>query len=230
MEVGGAYAPPVPPIDPSLVRALERQQRSRDAALRRGAQRIGWKLGLGDRESIGGHIAVGYLTSETMLAAGSSYAAAHDADLHADAEALVELGEGIEPAATTEAVARAIAHYGAALEIVDLAPVAGGPAAVVAENVFHRAVAMTTWTDEPSPTLEVGLSVNGHNRATDTWPTDLLERLVQAAGLLAAVGERIAPGDRIIMGSIVQTPIAIGDEVTARFGDAASLRLVVTSE
>jgi 2-keto-4-pentenoate hydratase len=40
-------------------------------------------------------------------------------------------------------------------------------------------------------------------------------RLGQVARVLAAVGERLEDGDRVITGSVVQVPIGRGDEVVA---------------
>src|SRR5215216_94269 len=214
-------------VDPRLVAALEQQLRARDDALRRGAHQVGWKLGLGNRESIGGHIAVGYLTSETVVPAGSTYAATEDADLHADAEAVVALGTDVASTSTIREIADAILTYGAALEIVDLARLPGEPESVVAGNIFHRAVALTTWPDAPRAAPEVTVSVNRRGRQAGLWPGDVPERIARAAELLGAVGERFQAGDRIITGSIVQVPIGIGDEVVAEFEGHASIRLNV---
>jgi hypothetical protein len=60
-------------FDPRLVRALRAQMRERDATLRAGAQRVGWKLGMGKRESVAGAIAVGHLTSRTVVSDGGAY-------------------------------------------------------------------------------------------------------------------------------------------------------------
>ena len=87
---------------------------------------------MGDRERIEGSIAVGYLTSQTVLASGDRYGGAPDAHLHADAEAVVVLGSDVDPAGGVESVAGAIAGYEAALELVDLAPLDGEPDSVVA--------------------------------------------------------------------------------------------------
>jgi hypothetical protein len=56
------YAPWVEQIDPALRAAMREQLAHRDL-MASGARHVGWKLGVGDRESIGGLIAVGYLTS-----------------------------------------------------------------------------------------------------------------------------------------------------------------------
>jgi len=214
-------------IDGRLVAALLKQLEQRRAAFDRGARHVGWKLGMGDRERIGGHVAVGYLTSETVLEPGARYRAAKGAVLCADAEAMVELAGDVDPAAGPAAVAAAIGRYGGALELVDLARVPGEPDAVVAANVFHRAVALADLGSAPSEKLAVTVTVDGQVRASERWPGDLPKRLHDAAVVLEAVGERLRSGDRIITGSIVQVPIGPGERVAAGFGDDASVQLEI---
>lgn len=50
----------------------------------------------GLRERIGDEIAIGHLTSATVVSPGTVYRAHHDADLHADAEVTVELGRDLD--------------------------------------------------------------------------------------------------------------------------------------
>jgi hypothetical protein len=188
-------------VDARLVSALRRQLASRPA----GATRIGWKVGSGNGERIGGEIAVGHLTSATTLEDGSTYRGGGD-DLHADVELAVELGDD-----------GAIARYGAALEVVDLAG-EESPEEVVAANVYHRAVAFGPFRETSPPGLEGSLDVNGKRRAAGAAPADVVERVAAVTRVLAAVGERLQPGDRVITGLIVNTPIAAGDEVVADLG------------
>jgi 2-keto-4-pentenoate hydratase len=199
----------------------------RRSALHGGATRVGWKLGLGERESIGGAIAIGHLTSATVLEPGSSYAVPPGADLHADAEIAVELAAPIDPEEDVAAIAPAIAGFGTALEIVDLAGPPHDAAWAVATNVFHRAVAIG-----PSrPTLprgaEARIEVDGVTVAVGRAAADVAGRLEQGARLLDAVGERFEAGDRIITGSIVQVSIAAGNDVVAAVAGLGRSRLAV---
>jgi 2-keto-4-pentenoate hydratase len=115
-------------FDPRLVSALEEQLTHRRRLLDAGATHVGWKLGMGDRESIGGEIAVGHLTSGTCLEPRSAYRTEReDAALHADAEVAVELGTDVEPDGDAASVRDAIAAYAAAVEIVDLTLLPGEP-------------------------------------------------------------------------------------------------------
>src|SRR3954447_20406380 len=92
-----------------------------------GASHVGWKLGMGDRESVGGSIVVGHLTSATVFANGARCVVDDAADLHVDAGAGVGRGSDVEPSAGADAVRAAIAGYGLAVELVDLGPVPGEP-------------------------------------------------------------------------------------------------------
>jgi hypothetical protein len=98
------YAPWVEQIDPALRAAMREQLAHRDL-MASGARHVGWKLGVGDRESIGGSIAAGYLTSVTCLESGGTYQIdGLDSDLRADVELAVELGRDLAPHAQVDAV------------------------------------------------------------------------------------------------------------------------------
>jgi len=170
---------------------------------------------MGDRESIGGEIAVGYLTSETLLTDPARYQAQPGAQLHADAEAAVRLQRDLPYPAEPRAALEAIGRYGLALELVDLAPAEGEPESLVIANVFHRAVRLgelPAAPRDPTVTLRVGDEV----KASGTWTQDLGERLVSAARVLDGVGECLRSGDWIITGAIEQIPIKMGDLVAAQ--------------
>ena len=160
-------------IDPELEAALATQLELRRQALARGARRVGWKLGMGDRESIGGNIAVGFLTTATLLPTNSIYTPEPGSELCADAEAAVELAAPIDPAGSVDAAEASIGRYAAALELVDLRPLQGEPAAVVKANVFHRAVVFAPLDDPPHPMLEVSALLNGREAAAGRWPPDI---------------------------------------------------------
>ena len=197
-------------VDPRLVAALRKQLASRPP----GAARVGWKYGSGEGERIGDEIGVGHLTSATTLEDGSTYRGG-GGDLHADAELAVEVGPDGR-----------IVRYAAALELVDLAG-DDPPEEVVATNVWHRAVAFGPFVDTLPQGLEGALVVEGERRATGPVPHDAADRVAAVERVLAAAGERLEPGDRLITGLIVNTPVASGDEVVADLGELGSVRLRV---
>jgi 2-keto-4-pentenoate hydratase len=182
---------------------------------RRGA-RVGWKLGMGDRERIGDGPVVGHLTGATQLGPGGSFVADGVAALHADAEVALEIGADGQ-----------IAGYGAALELVDLGPVPGGAEAIVASNVFHRAFALGPSGPWPSEGVAGRLLVNGSERAAAPAVAGYTELVRSVAALLDAIGERLEPGDRIITGSVVQVPVAPGDDVVADLGSLGRVGLSI---
>jgi 2-keto-4-pentenoate hydratase len=211
--IRGLSSPPTN-VDCRLVSALAAQLEQRDAALRAGAGCVGWKLGMGERERIGGEIAD--LTSATLLAPGGSYRHRGDvAELRADAELAVEVVRAVEATDDPRAIAQAIGAYVPALEIVDLTRLADEPVSVVAANVFHRGVAFGPATPKPRGDVHGSVVVNGNVEASGAGPEDLVDRIAAAARILAAVGERIEAGDRLLTGSIVQVPVTPGDELTA---------------
>jgi 2-keto-4-pentenoate hydratase/catechol 2,3-dioxygenase-like lactoylglutathione lyase family enzyme len=226
--VPDSYAPgAVSEIDPRLDAALAVQLGRWRQTLRGGAGRVGWKLGVGDRERIGGGPVIGHLTTATRLEPGAVYRAAGGADLHADAEVALELGRDVAPDADAEAARAAVAGFGAALELVDL----GGTddaEAIVAANVFHRAFALgPSRPSLPAGGVQARLLVNGESRAEAASDAEFAELVRVVARLLGALGERLQAGDRIITGSVVQVAVRPGDAVVADFGDLGRVELVV---
>jgi 2-keto-4-pentenoate hydratase len=190
-------------IDPRLVSATGAQLERRRSALDSGAQRVGWKLGVGDAERIGGSLAVGHLTSATYVAAGGTYAAAAPVALHADAEIAVELGRAVDPDGDEIAADDAIAAYAGALEIVDLGDRDDSPELIVERNVFHRAYSFGPWRDEPPPAdTAIELSAGSRVCRATLGRAPLGPRVCAAARVLAAVGQRLEQGDCVIPGAL----------------------------
>jgi 2-keto-4-pentenoate hydratase len=219
---------PVRQIDPRLAAALTVQFAQWRATLRAGATRVGWKLGIGDAERIGDEVAVGHLTSATTLAPGSLYRDGNAAALHADAEIALELSREVEPDVDSATAGKAIAGFGAALEINDLARPPHDPESIVAANVFHRAVAFGPFQlTSPSGVIEARLIINGRVVASALAANDLADRVRAAARVLGAMGERLQAGDRIITGSVVQVAIKAGDQVIADMGALGKVQLSI---
>jgi hypothetical protein len=188
-----------------------REQLSRRPA---GVARVGWKYGSGDEEQLGGDHVVGHLTSATTLADGSTYTAG-GGELQADVELAVEIGAD-----------RAPARYGVALEICDLAR-RGTVEEVAADNDLHCAVAFGPFSDALPADLEGALVVEGEPRAAGRAPDDLDQRIAGVSRVLASVGERLEPGDRVITGFIVNTPVRPGDAIVAELGELGRVGLSV---
>ena len=197
-------------VDPRLVRAVRAQleQRPADAA------RVGWKVGAGDGERIGREpVAVGHLTSATVLENGATYAGGGD-DLHADTELAVEVDDG------------GTSRYAVALEIVDLGD-RGDAEGVVESNIFHRAVAFGAFAATTPQAVRARILVNGEERDAATAPEHVVDRVAGVVRVLEAVGEQVVSGDRVITGSIVQVRVASGDDVLAEIEGLGSVGLEV---
>jgi 2-keto-4-pentenoate hydratase len=213
--------------DPLLLAALRSQLSLRRAALDAGAARIGWKLGMGDRERIGTGPVVGHLTSATVAETNGSFGVGAIGVPRADVEVAIEFGRPVDPSGGADAVRAAAARFGVALEICDL----GGSddaVTIVASNVFHRAVVFGPFhAGFPPDHLLGSISADGHALGADRSQVDLATVLVRAAQLLDAVGERIAPGDIVITGSIVQVPARDGQTLVAELDGYGSADLTL---
>jgi hypothetical protein len=195
-------------VDPRLVEAMRRQLARRPT----GAARIGWKYGSGDEEQIAGDHVVGHLTSATLLADGDSYRGG-GTKLQADVEVAVEVGADLRPA-----------RYGVALEICDVA-LDGSVEEVVLDNDYHRAVAFGPFVRELPIACEGALVVDGERRAAGRTSDEVPQRLAAVDRVLRAVGEALRPGDRVITGLIVNTPVSSGDEVVAELSEVGRVAL-----
>jgi 2-keto-4-pentenoate hydratase len=207
-------------LEERLAAALETQLGSWRATLREGAERVGWKIGLGIPEVealMGAEPVIGHLTSATKLESGATWSARDAAVLRAETEVAVEVGPG-----------EAVAGLGTALELVDLARPPHGFEGIVAANVFHRAFVLgPSRPVAPGERPEATLSVNGRLRASGRASADFAATVRSVARLLALVGERLEPGDRIIAGSLTHVPVGPGDEVVAEIDGLGAVRVAI---
>jgi 2-keto-4-pentenoate hydratase len=196
-------------VPPRLVAALRAQLARRPS----GARRVGWKIGadIAEVEEVtGGGPAIGSLTSATLLGDGDRYDA-RGAALHADTELVLVLGRDV---GAEDDVASAVAAVGVAVELVDLARPPGGLEGIVAANVFHRAFALGPAAPQ-RPYGDARSVVNGEVRAGAPARVDHEATVSIVARLLAAAGERLQRGDRILAGSLTQVAVRPGDTVAA---------------
>jgi 2-keto-4-pentenoate hydratase len=69
--------------------------------------------------------------------------------------------------------------------------------------------------------------LDGGLRASAAAPPDYADLLLAVAALLNALGEQLQAGDRMIMGSVMQVPIAAGDDVIADLGTLGRVGLTI---
>src|SRR3954463_9704586 len=145
-------------VHPRLAAATRAQLERWRAALDAGAGRGGWEgaFGIAEVEALfGAGPALGHLTTATLLVPGGEYRGARaDRELRAETELAVEVGPD-----------GGVAGLAVALEIVDTGRPPDGMEAIIAANVFHRAVAFgTTRPGALGPGAHARLLVGGAMR------------------------------------------------------------------
>jgi 2-keto-4-pentenoate hydratase len=202
-------------VDPRLVNALLRQHRRRSALLTSGATHVGWKIGGGRRERVGGQVVIGYLTSHSLHRSGDVFKEWME-EPRAEVEVAVDLGAPIEPGDDATSIRSAIVGFRSALEICDIARPRGDDAElIVEENVFHNALALGP-AERTEPQGRASIHVNGVMVGTAPIKRDLVGLLGWAAALLHTLDLHLEPGDVIITGGLVNVPVGPGDHVTAQ--------------
>ena len=221
----------------AVARSLMSQANARRQALTEGAAHVGWKVAKdmpGVDEHWGpGSIVFGYLTSTSVLPSGEQYRTCAVETLHAETELAVTLGRDIDPTADAAECTDAIAGFAVAIEIVDVAkPPGGGMHEIIAENVFHRAVAFgpTHPVTSIADRVPARIAINGAVRETGTVGFRCGPLLVAMARLLTVIGEQLRAGDRVITGSINHVPIQIGDVATAEIDGLGSATISIVSD
>jgi 2-keto-4-pentenoate hydratase len=180
--------------------------------LSQGAEPIGWKIGFNLPEfqrklGIDAPLA-GYLTTDGLLDDGAEVSL--DGPVVVESEVAVELGDD----------ARQVVALLPALELADQPDLEQDVETILAGNIFHRAVAFGPRAETRSPGA-ARILVNGeeqHSVPAERAGARLDEMVEAVARRLAAAGEELRPGERIITG-ILAPPH------TARPGDTVRLEL-----
>jgi 2-keto-4-pentenoate hydratase len=122
-------------MDERVARGMEAQLGAWRVALAGGAQRVGWKVGLNAPAVLEAleldRPVVGYLTSATVVDPGESHSVADAGRPGVEPELAIHVGED-----------QAVAGYAAALEVVDIVQPFEDLAAILADDIFHAAVAL----------------------------------------------------------------------------------------
>jgi 2-keto-4-pentenoate hydratase len=115
-----------------------------------------------------------------------------------------------------------------ALEVVDVGRPSHEAQALVAANVLHRAVAFgPTRRGATAPAGPARLLIGGELREEAPVRGDPAAVVAATARLLAAVGERLEPGDRILAGSSCHVPAAPGDAVVAEIAGLGAVAATI---
>jgi 2-keto-4-pentenoate hydratase len=114
-----------------------------------------------------------------------------------------------------------------ALELVDVKRPPDDLDGIVIANAAHRAFAVGDVRAVDLSGLEARLALNGTVRESATAADGHGEAVLAVAQLLAAVGEGLRRGDRILAGSLTHVPVQPGDEVRAEIEALGGLDLKV---
>lgn len=217
--------------DPRVIAGLRAQMERRAAAIAAGARPLGWKIGLNlpqVQRTLGiDERVIGFLTTDTELEPGRSHSLSGGTRVAAEPEVAIHMRADVGGSASEEEALAAIGGLGPAIEVVDVDLPLEDVEAILAGNVFHRAVLFGAAVPGASVEgLRARLLRNGVEEAAAVVPGDLAATVLLVARLAEAAGERLRAGDRIIAGSLTRPlPPAPGDELELELGRLGSLRL-----
>ncbi len=212
-------------MSPELVEATRRQLAHWHATLHSGAERVGWKIGFNApqvQEALGlPHSVIGHLTTASLVGADGTHSLAGAKNPLAEPEIAILVGPD-----------HSIAGLSAAIELVDMDAIPGGPDEVpdvIEHNIFHRAVAIGPAREDVEPG-DATFSIGGAVAASgDASAVDLPATVALVAEILEAAGEELQAGDRIIAGTLTppQT-VKPGTGAALDLGDLGSIDIDFT--
>jgi 2-keto-4-pentenoate hydratase len=190
--------------------------------LAQGAQPIGWKIGFNipeiqQRLGIDRPLA-GFLTTDGLLDHGATWSLSAGGEVLVESEVAVELGDD----------ARSIVALLPALELADPPDLSIELEQILAGDIFHRAVAFGPRVETTQPG-DARILVNGeleHEVDAPTAGARLDEMVGVVADRLAAAGEKLRAGDRIITGVLAPPHTAApGDRVRLEIAGIGAVEL-----
>ena len=210
-------------VAPRIAAGMRVQLGRRDAELVAGAQPLGWKLGLtvpAVQEALGldGPVA-GFLTTGSQLAPGSETSLAGFTAGFGEPEVAIHLGEG-----------GAVAGLGAAIELVDIDLPFEDLRAILAGNVFHRAVVVGPVHEGATLDGVTARVTKSGKPAGEAIAADVVGDPAEVIRFVAAYlephGAKLESGEVIIAGSLVSpVPVEPGDRFEVDLGPLGALAL-----
>ena len=227
--------------DERIARGMAAQARARQALLESGHAHLGWKVGLNApeaQEKAGiTEPVVGFLTDATEIDSGAEHSLQGGVRVGVEPELAAHLVDDIDGASTPEQVAAAIGALGPAVEIVDVDRDFEDLEAILAGNIFHRAVLFGAPDARRAGGDLTAIVAEVKRNGAQEWTAaaahgyeDLGAIVSGVARRLKEAGETLRAGDRVIAGSL--TPIewvSAGDQVTVDFGKLGSLAVSFTA-
>ena len=195
---------------------------ARSVELDAGAKAIGWKIGI-NVPALQAHFGlegpvVGYLTDRTVIPVGQLVDASGWEHPALEVELAIEVGRAGD-----------VAGLAAAVELVDLNLPFDSIEPILAGNIFHRGVIFGPEVrDLELDELEGVVKVDGQAVARGTLQEPPATTIQVVRDFLAEHGATLAPGDRIIAGSLI-APMTIGsgDRFDIELGTSGSIRIDV---
>jgi 2-keto-4-pentenoate hydratase len=206
-------------VDTPLAAGMRLQLGRRDAELVAGAAPLGWKLGLTvpavqQRLGLDGPV-VGYLTTATELAPGTPHSLSGTTRPALEPEVAIHVGED-----------GSVGALGPAVEVIDVDLPFDDLQAILAGNVFHRAVLLGPPRAPDVMQVHARVTRKGQEAAAADAAVDPRAVLRHVSEFLADHGAEVGPGQRIIAGSLTDPiPVRPGDEVEVEVSPLGSLRL-----
>jgi 2-keto-4-pentenoate hydratase len=208
-------------VEAKIAAGMRQQLGRRDAEIVAGAGSLGWKLGLtvpAVQEALGlsGPVA-GFLTTGTQLTPGAEISLAGFTAAFAEPEVAIHVGEG-----------GSVAGLGAAIEVVDIDLPFEDLEAILAGNVFHRAVVLGPMHEGATLDGLTAHATKGGEPAGEAMPAEVVgdpaEVVRFVAGYLEPHGAQVEPGEVMIAGSLTPpVPVSPGDRFEVDLGPLGTL-------
>jgi 2-keto-4-pentenoate hydratase len=220
-------------LDQRLSEGLRAQEEGSRELLASGAKRLGWKAGFGTTAAIemlgtAGPLA-GFLTDSTLSPGDSTFDVSDWGKAVLEPEVAVKLAADVEAGQGRDEIEAAIGEVGAAIELVDLGEAGDDAGAIMAANIFHRAVLLGDLSPLADGTaigdVRIDVVSGGEDYASDADPAavlgDLVDVLASMADLLADSDDGLRAGDVIITGAAVKPfVLAGGESIEVRVGSS----------
>jgi 2-keto-4-pentenoate hydratase len=204
--------------DPRVRAGMSRQLATRRERIEAGERHCGWKVAFNTpasfvRLDIEGSL-IGFFTDRNQLGDGATIDLANWIKPVLEPEIVAYLSREVSAGATTQEVAGAIAAVGVGFEIADLdADLLDDVSAVLAGDIFHRFMVLPGGRVDLKDASESAGIVSAGNGVEHEVVSPSAEEIVgivkYTADYLRAWGERLAPGDIVMTGSVIP-PIEIG--------------------
>jgi 2-keto-4-pentenoate hydratase len=210
-------------VNQKIAAGMRAQLGRRDAELVAGAESLGWKMGLtvpAVQESLGlsGPV-VGYMTTGSRLAPGAAQSLAGFTASLAEPEVAIHVGDG-----------GAIAGLGPAIEVVDIDLPFEDVEAILAGNIFHRAVLLGPPVAHASLDGVVAQVSKDGEPIGEASPSEVVgdpaDTVSYVTDYLDPHGAALAGGEVIIAGSLTPpVPVGPGESFELDLGPLGSLSL-----